>query len=257
MMEAYEGKATLEDVDSDTFLRFVQWLYHGYYDAAEPFQVSQPKSPQDGVRTVQPARFIGYAAMYAQFHGSGNVTNAGSWNFNEPDIDTWGRQQNPVDSWGRGSNSKNIIKGKNFIQRQYTMRNASKDNPQPRRNTNHEEDYSEVFLGHARLYVFAEKYDIQNLKVLAVEELHATLAVFTLYQQRTRDIVALLRYIYANTAEPKSGVEDLRSLMTEYIGAEVETLIKDKDLEALMSEDPSMLADIMKVVRSKISAYES
>ena len=256
MMDAHEGKAILEDVDLDTFLRFVQWLYHGYYDAAEPFRVSNRGVPQDDAQTVQLAQLREGPDSYVNIEDLGNDTNLGLWDRSETDID----------SWGRSSVSKKKIKGtelvhnsplkKGFIKRQYKMRNASKDNPQPRKNTHHEEDYSEVFLGHARLYVFADKYDIENLKVLAMEELHATLAGFTMYQQRTRDIVALLRYIYANTAETKSGVEDLRSLMTGYIGAEIETLIKDKDLEALMSEDASMLADIMGVVRSKIAAYD-
>lgn len=133
------------------------------------------------------------------------------------------------------------------------MRNESKDNPQPRPNTDHEEDYSEVFLSHARLYLFADKYDIEKLKVLAMEELHATLAVFTMYQQRTGDVIALLQYIYANTAETKSGVDDLRSLMTEYIETEVESLIRNKDLEGLMSEDASMLAGIMEAVRRRFA----
>ncbi|KAG6997772.1 hypothetical protein G7Y79_00038g075310 [Physcia stellaris] len=211
MMEAHQGKATLEDVDLDTFLRFVQWLYHGYYDVGGLFSCAS--------RTIRMSRNDDSAAVERSIFDNDSKLE------------------------------------KKISRAQYRVRKAKKDSSQPRRNNHHEEDYSEVFLGHARLYVFADKYDIDDLKALAREELHATLAVSTMYQPRTRDVVALLRYIYANTAETKSGVEDLRSLMTGYIGAEIETLIKDKDLEALMSEDASMLADIMGVVRSKFAAY--
>ena len=134
------------------------------------------------------------------------------------------------------------------------MRNIKRDAPQPRQNSNEQEDYSEVFLGHARLYVFADKYDIQTLKEFAIEELHATLAVYTLYQERTGDIVTLLRYVYANTAESKSGVEDLRTLLTQYMEIEIDTLIKDEELERLTMEDGGpLLADLMKVMRNKLA----
>lgn len=231
MMEAHQGKATLEDVDSDTFLRFVQWLYHGYYDVGGPLQLRQPND----VRSLNDSTYSNVSPMLVHSHMLRNDDSA----VVERSIFVYDSKV-----------KKNISQG------QYTVHKAKKNSSQPRPNRHHEEDYSEVFLGHARLYVFADKYDIENLKVLAREELHATLAVFTMYQQRTSDAVALLRYIYANTAETKSGVEDLRSLMTGYIGAEIETLIKDKDLEALMSEDASMLADIMEVVRSKFAAYD-
>lgn len=281
MIEAQQGEAPLGDVDLGTFLRFVQWLYHGYYDAAKPSQIRQPKKSQDDVQNVQPDPFETYPDRYANIEDLSNETNLGSWHHSEVGLNTWGhsgfnvnswgRGEIDSDSWGRSSKSKSKKKGKGtesgvspppvlnlaskakFVQRQYTIRNASKDNPQPRPNTHHEEDYSEVFLGHARLYVFADKYDIEKLKVLAMEELHATLAVFSMYQQRTGDIIALLRYIYANTAETKSGADDLRSLMTDYIETEVESLIGNKDLEGLMSEDATMLADIMEVVRRRFA----
>lgn len=141
-----------------------------------------------------------------------------------------------------------------FIQRRYTVRNIKKDAPQPRPNSNKQEEYSEVFLGHARLYVFADKYDVTNLKVLAMEELHATLAEYTLYQERTGDVVALLRYVYANTADSKDGVEDLRTVLTQYMEAEIDTLIKNEDLQELMLQDGGpLLAELMKVMRKKLA----
>lgn len=48
--------------------------------------------------------------------------------------------------------------------------------------------------------MFAEQYDIQPLKALAVHQLHGTLAAFTLYHNPIWDIVTLLRYSYARTA---------------------------------------------------------
>ena len=141
-----------------------------------------------------------------------------------------------------------------FVQRIYTMRNTSNDHPQPRPNKASSEEYTEVFLCHARLYVFADKYDIQGLKVLAMEDLHAVLAVYTLHKECTGDITSLLQYIYAETPETKEGVDDLRTLMIQYIEIEIGTLIKDEGLSDLMIQDGGcMLADFLKVMRKKLA----
>jgi hypothetical protein len=50
-----------------------------------------------------------------------------------------------------------------------------------RQNSSPTEDYTTVFLGHAQLYVFAEKWSIEDLKTLALFKLHKTLILFTLY----------------------------------------------------------------------------
>ena len=86
-----------------------------------------------------------------------------------------------------------------------------------------------------------------------MEELHAVLAVYTLHQQRTGDITSLLRYIYDETAETKKGVDNLRTLMVQYIEIEVGTLIKDEGLAKLMIQDEGcMLTDFLKVMRKRL-----
>ena len=221
MIEAKQGFATLEDVGLNTFLRFVQWLYHGYYDAAAPRSLASLETCQTPIRETSNTNYGGGNCRYCR----------------------------------RNSTYKVFDQAKErFVQRSYTVRNVTNGSPQPRPNSNKPADYSEVFLGHARLYVFADKYDVQTLKVLAMEELHATLAVYTLYQERTAEIVRLLRYVYANTAESKDGVEDLRTILTQYMEAEVDILIKDENLQELMLEDGGpLLADLMKVISERLA----
>ena len=126
--------------------------------------------------------------------------------------------------------------------------------PQPRRNQGEHEDYTEVFLSHAYLYVFADKYDIQPLKILALEELHATLNTFTLYPQRVKDIVALLHYVYANAPEQKNTTEDLRTLMKQHVESEIDTILKDDGLEDyLMGSERGILGDIFKIVSFRLA----
>ncbi|KAL8794442.1 MAG: hypothetical protein Q9195_003029 [Heterodermia aff. obscurata] len=264
MVEAKQGFATLEDVDLNTFLRFVQWLYHGYYDPASPQNLAASAKNQAPDEIVQQ----GQTNLDQGLDDFVDTTNDHSLEEAAPAV--FGTVQPVV--WGfSGSSQSRIIKKnkkpysehsnswgpslkESFIRRDYKIRNIKNSPPQPRPNSTRQEDYSEVFLGHARLYVFADKYDIQTLKQLAIEELHATLAVYTLYKEGTGDIVALLRYVYANTAEYKSGVEDLRTLLTQYMEVEMNTLIKDNKLQELMLEDGGpLLADVMKVMKKRFA----
>ena len=144
-----------------------------------------------------------------------------------------------------------------FSRRKYSVRQPLKSLPLPRRPNvckSETEDFSEVFLCHAYLHVFADKYDIQTLKILALEELHATLTVFTLHQERTSDILNLLRYVYQEAPEQPNKMEDLRTLMTHYVEAEFRTLVKDETLGIYLLEDNSeFMEDFLMILRKRLT----
>ena len=103
------------------------------------------------------------------------------------------------------------------------------------------------------MYVFAEKYDIQPLKTLALLKLHRTLSIFTLFPERIGDIMTLLKYVYANTAETIDGNEDIRPMLAHYIGTEMETLSKDGEIKDIMLDNGEMLGDFLKMFASRVS----
>lgn len=114
------------------------------------------------------------------------------------------------------------------------------------------EDYSEVFLSHARVYVFADKYDIEPLRKLALKNLYQTLHSFTLYPERCGDVIALLKYSYTHTADRGEGVEGLRKMLTLYMGYEMFTLAGNKDFKNLLLEDGgAVLGDFLSMVIKK------
>lgn len=245
--EAQKGFATLDDVDTGTFVRFIEWAHRGYYATTEfptvevptaveepsatwdPTAVEEPSIPWDPTIEV-PQEIGGRSAKKSKFR-------KGTFSLESSNI----------------PNAREDLK-QAFKSRRPVERKSAIEVPPPRRNQTSSENYSDVFLSHARLYVFTEKYDIQPLKALALDELHAILAVFHLYPDRTGDIVDLLRYVYAYTGEPREGIEDMRTLMTQYISYEMDTLMGDQDFRDLMIEDGGpLLGDFMAMVGRRIS----
>jgi hypothetical protein len=251
MAEAQKGFAVLEEVDEGTFARFVEWAYKGYYTAAAfEVEASSPASPvpsnKEECETTEWAEEPqAEEAPPAEPTGYGFATE-------EPLTDL---------TWGKPKQEKKIKRGKtsqelkeSFLRRKYDVRREVISIPPSRANRGVHEDYTEVFLSHARLYVFAEKYDIQPLKKLALEEIHSTLAIYTLHRQRTGDIVALLRCVYADTGATPRGGEDLRTLLRDYIGYEMRVLMKDEEFIDLMLDDAGpLLRDFMKMVAKRIN----
>ena len=129
--------------------------------------------------------------------------------------------------------SKRTLLWQKFSQQRY---DAQIPYFEPRKNAESCEDYTEVFLSHARLYVFAEKYDVHELRYVALQKLQRTLAGFSLYKQRTGDISTLARYVYENTAERKAKADELRSLVVHYVACNIETLAKDELFRSLLKE---------------------
>lgn len=75
------------------------------------------------------------------------------------------------------------------------MRQTCKQVPNAHPNKN----FLPVFLGHAKLYMFADMYDVDPLKALALNKLHQILLTFKLYARRVGDVVELVGYSYENT----------------------------------------------------------
>ena len=135
-----------------------------------------------------------------------------------------------------------------------SVRNKVRKIGQPRPNQSENEDYSEVFLSHARVWVFAKMYQIPLLERLAIEELHAVLAVFNLHSQRCSDVVALLRYLYTENPASCSEEDGKWSLIQHYMAAEMEILNQNKEFQGLILEiGGPLLHDVMTVVARRLA----
>ena len=227
LSEAQQGFAILEDVDEGTFVRFIRWAYNKDYPAPEPTLVENSNETSAQTPTIESPKDTGSDDL-----------SWGGWS--------------PKKGKGHSSSSQGGLRESFIIQ--YDLQSLGHSSiPGPRGNKAPEEDYTEVFLGHARMYVFAEKYDIKPLKTLALLKLHRTLSIFTLFPERVGDIMTLLKYVYANTAEAVDGTEDIRTMLAHYIGCEMEMLTKDGDIKDLMLDNGDMLGDFLKMFALRVS----
>ncbi|KAF9775249.1 hypothetical protein IL306_006665 [Fusarium sp. DS 682] len=72
--------------------------------------------------------------------------------------------------------------------------------------------YLPVFLSHARLYILADKYAVEDLRRLSLCRLHCILYYFNLDDHHVPDIVALAEELFENTME-----DDIaREIIVEY-----------------------------------------
>lgn len=104
----------------------------------------------------------------------------------------------------------------------------------PRENTEGCEDYTCVFLCHAKLYVLGDTYDMPHLRQLSLHRLHATLKVFTLYPSRLNDLAALASYIFENTRPD----DEIRDMITLYYACIVEDVTKHHGLKSIIDDNP-------------------
>lgn len=224
MSEAQKGCATLQDVDRETFIRFIRWAYTGQYSAAEFRQDQSPSESPEPTWKKKKKK---------------NSVAVPEWDYTQPIYESCNKSKSEMKSL--------------FIEHTYNVPATSLSDP-PRSNLGPLEDYSDVFLSHARVYVFADKYDIEPLQKLALKYLHQTLVAFTLHPERCGDIIALIRYSYANTADRGVGVEGLRTLLTQYMGLEMATLAKDKGFKALLLENNgAVLGDFLTMVVERVN----
>jgi hypothetical protein len=118
-------------------------------------------------------------------------------------------------------------------------------------NTNAKQDFTPVFLAHARLYTFADFNLVAPLKALALHKLHHTLVSFRLYHARIGDVIELAKYAYNNNHNRKEDgtVDSLRELVVEYIAREIDFIGKSQEWEELIEEGGEFMVDFWRVAR--------
>ncbi|KFY94697.1 hypothetical protein V498_03766 [Pseudogymnoascus sp. VKM F-4517 (FW-2822)] len=269
MEEAQTGIARFEDVHEDTFVRVCQFAYTGDYET--PVFIQRPKSglpdtpssmssppnvhanePGEIVEEPEPEPAEPEPAEPEPAEPEPAEPELAEL---EPEFGVWSsfgakRQKKPKKS------SKSRVLRDSFDKKDFdveTPRLGAKYRCEVRQNSSAEEDYTSVFLGHAHLYVFADKWGIEVLKTLSLHKLHKTLLTFTLYAERLSDVVELVRYTYAHTPDLAHEMDDLRSLVMEYLTCEVTYLIHSPEFDPLVEEGGTFARDLVHMMMKRIA----
>ncbi|KNG47316.1 hypothetical protein TW65_05867 [Stemphylium lycopersici] len=119
--------------------------------------------------------------------------------------------------------------------------------PQP--NTSPDQDFTPVFLAHARMYTFACMRLIDPLKRLALHKLHRTFLCFQAYERRVGDVVELAKYAYQQGEDRKDDgtIEPLRKLVVDFMVREVSTFADHKAFTSLLHEGGEFVVDFWRL----------
>lgn len=261
MEEAQTKMAIWEDVDEETFGLFAQFAYTGDYT---PPSFVKGSSRRSSIGDEPNGKLPAVTAYGRQILAEAEENDY----FSSSKRDKKKKKRASTFGWGDFLNeepapeprppspavpepSPPLVSRPDFHNRTYPLLTPTTATA-PRPNESSSEDYTPVFLSHARLYVFAETYDIPPLQTLALSKLHRTLCTFTLYAARYGDIIALARYVYANT--PSRRVMDpLREMLVQYIAFEATSVARCAQCMELVEENGSFASDLLRMLLERVA----
>ncbi|KAB8272911.1 hypothetical protein BDV30DRAFT_227105 [Aspergillus minisclerotigenes] len=121
---------------------------------------------------------------------------------------------------------------------------ARKDIFAPKGNSHPWEDSTPVFLGHAKLYILADKYCILPLADLVLFKLETTLAQFNLCEDNISDVTELIRFSYQWT-RPN---DTLRSLITTYVASVLGQIGENTEFQELLMDGGFFVLDLCQMM---------
>lgn len=242
MREARDGSAELEDIDKSTFVRFCEYAYMGDYTPAQ-----RPVIPVNVDRAGSVVRNEEYVEDIFNFGVSKTKKKKGVALFDNVNI-----IEESCIYCGSEAPTQNVWD--EFKRRDYSVVSSKF---RPGANLEECDDNIGPFLGHARVYVFADRYDITALRVLALDKLHQALCSSKVPGDQMGKVVELAQFSYSNENTRDNGTgEDkdaLRSIVVLFIVCVFEDIVKENAFLELMMEGGSFARDLTDLLGKRIS----
>lgn len=241
MIEAQVGRVIWEDVNVETFIRFVHFAYLGDYPAPASVLLPRPTSPFTPAAAATPA-----APIFTFFSPQPAKIPLETPAIYSTDKKALQDISLPMSKTEQESGIKKP--SRDFKDMDYSVHVPAMEffkSCKPRSNYSFE-DFTPVFIAHAELYVFAEKYGISVLKQTTLHKLHKTLAIYTINATDISAIIELIRFTFYedNTLDQSNHVDDLRELVLAYVTSEITIIGKCEQFLVLMEEGGAFIKRI-------------
>ncbi|KAK2877140.1 hypothetical protein FQN49_001384 [Arthroderma sp. PD_2] len=233
MIEAQSRTVSWPDVDQDTFVRFCEFCYKDDYsepDWQTDASVScgaaeEEEEPKEEVEEEEDqGNGWGWNVYIEPSIPKREFGRDDTWNFKAPDV----ALNLPQPYRGQGKTPAQCY---NF-----------------HHNSSPEQDFTPVFLAHAKLYVLADKYGVARLKATVIYKLHRILQDFMPYNERIGDIVELVRFTYSdeNTlGRDAGGNDDLRKLVARYAAFQADVMRSSEAFMELLQTNGELLKNFL------------
>ncbi|KAL4801659.1 hypothetical protein BDV18DRAFT_148485 [Aspergillus unguis] len=98
-------------------------------------------------------------------------------------------------------------------------------------------DYTEILLTHARLHIFAAKYELQELRDICLFKLLYLLHVFPICQDRVGDIIRLFDFAFDTDTGQR---ENLIAMLRYYAAQHIRLFLPNRKFQILLQEQPTL-----------------
>ncbi|KAM0141408.1 hypothetical protein ACHAP3_002272 [Botrytis cinerea] len=274
MTESQAGCTVWDDVSKETFERFVQFAYTGDYSVPVPVTRVEKRGRSDSIDellqrlNIQSGKKKPGVTEPAPLEPAEPVLDL-SQPDSKSELETspgWGSTWIIGPTEWRLGREKPVLAARRAKYPDLTsvkctadFRNLTFPLLAKRDNYNHtcepseffylDESYSNVFIGHAALYILGDFRLIESLKALALYKLHKTLCIFELSDENVEDVIDLARYVYAEEGggEGSNGeIGALRSLVCHYMAMHAFVLSVDDGFMEFLGEGGQFVKDFFK-----------
>ena len=234
-------------MDVDTFVAFAQYLYSGDYTPLNSIAIAA--SPEDSTQHAKVSKFSSNDLLQYLNTSDDDVSGSygGSMRYGEKKknkkLSKKGIEDECLQKYSRPNGFRRLtyeIPSTSTLASSCTVCSAYSKH----------DDCGLVFLHHARLYTLADKWDINQLKSLALQKLHKSLIDFEISEARYTDVVDLVRFAYENTPD-RPEIDDLRELVSAYVAFEAPQIATSGPCPLLIEECGAFARDIIILTMGK------
>ncbi|KAK2747500.1 hypothetical protein FQN57_001992 [Myotisia sp. PD_48] len=229
MIEANLGRAKLDEVDPDTFIRLSEYAY--YRDYTPPNHAKRSKKTSESVESNEEVPLRPIIEVSPERPIEDNRNRRG---FRRPVTQLQTSLKTALANHLRESFRNLPIEQISQTWRERFI---------PEGNHSAIEDFTPIFMDHIRLWVLADQYQITSLCSLVIEKLHHTLREFVLYQTNVGTVIEFIRYTYSSTRPLEDGTNSLRDLVVQYAASIVSEIGDMKEFKELLAEGGDFVTD--------------